>query len=75
MAIFAFVLLNCRFPFDKKITEKLEQLSAVTNIYRTSGVYDLILKVTADSEDQMHKVSNEISVIKNVGSAVTMIIA
>jgi DNA-binding Lrp family transcriptional regulator len=75
MAIFAFVLLNCRFPFDKTITEKLGQLSAVTNIYRTSGVYDLILKVTADTEDQLHKVSNEISLIKNVGSAVTMMIA
>ena len=75
MAVFAFVLLNCRFPFDKTITEKLGQVSAVTNIYRTCGVYDLILKVRADTEDHLHKVSDEISMLKNVGSAVTMIIA
>lgn len=76
MASFAIVLLNCRFPFDAAITEKLNQLSAVTNVYRTSGIYDLVLKVTADTEDNLRKVvGNEIGKIKNVDSALTMMIA
>jgi DNA-binding Lrp family transcriptional regulator len=58
MASFAFVLLlNCRFPFDATIAEKLNQLPTITNVYRTSGVTnDLILKVTAETEDALHKV-------------------
>jgi DNA-binding Lrp family transcriptional regulator len=72
----AIVLLNCRYPFDTKIVDKLNGLSAVVNVYRTSGIYDLIVKVNADTENDLHKVvCNEISRIYDVDSTLTMIIA
>lgn len=72
----AIVLLNCRFPFDTRIVEKLNRVSAVTNVYRTSGIYDLIVKVTADTEIELHKiVGNEIGKIHDVDSTCTMVIA
>jgi DNA-binding Lrp family transcriptional regulator len=72
----AIVLLNCRFPFDIKIINELNKLSAVNYVYRTSGIYDLIVKVTANTENELHKaVGAEISTIRNVDSTVTMLIA
>ena len=72
----AIVLLNCRFPFDATIPGKVSQFSAVSNVYRTSGVYDVVLKVTADTESELHKVvADKIGRIANVDSALTMIIA
>lgn len=72
----AIVLLNCRFPFDATIPGKVSQFSSVSNVYRTSGVYDLILKVTADTENELHKlVADKIDSIDNVDSSLTMIIA
>lgn len=72
----AIVLLNCRFPFDATIPGKVSRFSAVNNVYRTSGVYDLVLKVTADTENELHKVvADKIGRVANVDSALTMIIA
>ncbi|WP_226987271.1 Lrp/AsnC ligand binding domain-containing protein [Candidatus Nitrososphaera evergladensis] len=70
------MLLNCRFPFDARIIDELNKLSAVTYVYRTSGIYDLILKVTANTENELHKtVGTEIGTIRNVDSILTMVIA
>jgi DNA-binding Lrp family transcriptional regulator len=74
--ISAIVLLNCRFPFDTRIIYELNKLSAVVFVHRTSGIYDLILKVTANTENELHKtVGAEISTIRNVDSTLTMVIA
>lgn len=72
----AIVLLNCRFPFDTSIVDRLHQLSAVTNVYRTSGMYDLIVKVSADTENELHTiVGDKIGKIHDVDSTLTMVIA
>jgi DNA-binding Lrp family transcriptional regulator len=72
----AIVLVNCRFPFDATIIDKLNRLSAVTGVYRTSGIYDLIVKVTANTENDLHKtIRGEISKIHDVHSTLTMVIA
>ena len=74
--ISAIVLINCRFPFDTRIIDELHKLSAVSFVYRTSGIYDLILKITADSETELSKaVGTKISTIRNVDSTLTMVIA
>jgi hypothetical protein len=39
--IAAFVLVNCHFPFDARITDELSRMTSITNIYRTEGRYDL----------------------------------
>ncbi|HEX6562049.1 MAG TPA: Lrp/AsnC family transcriptional regulator [Nitrososphaera sp.] len=72
----AIVLLNCRFPFDIGIINELNKLSAVNFVYRTSGIYDLIVKVTANTENELHEtVGTEIGTIHNVDSTLTMLIA
>lgn len=74
--ISAIVLVNCRFPFDTRVVDELNKVAAVSHVYRTSGIYDLIVKVTADTENVLRKtVSGDIGAIRNVNSTVTMVIA
>lgn len=75
MMISALVLINCRFPFDTKIVDELNKLSAVNMIYRTAGIYDLIVKISANTENDLRKtVCADISMIHNINSTVTMVI-
>lgn len=74
--ISALVLINCRFPFDTKVIDALNKLSAVSMVHRTTGIYDLIVKVNADTANNLRKtVCADIGTIHNVDSTVTMVIA
>ena len=76
MMISALVLINCRFPFDTSVVDELNKLSAVSMVHRTTGIYDLIVKVSADTESSLRRtVSADIGTIHNVNSTVTMVIA
>lgn len=76
MMISALVLINCRFPFDTKILGALNRLTAVSMVHRTTGIYDLIVKINADTEINLRRtVCADISAIHNVDSTVTMVIA
>lgn len=71
----AIVLLNCRFPLDNGIINELNKLSAVNFVYRTSGIYDLIVKVTAKMKNELREtIGAKIGTIHNVDSTLTMFI-
>jgi DNA-binding Lrp family transcriptional regulator len=65
--ISAFVLLNCHFPFDVKNQGRryIKHIPYVTEVYRTSGRYDLLVKINADAEDKLKEV---IIVSKDTGT-------
>ena len=72
----AFVLVNCRFPLDVAILETIRKLPSVTSVYRTSGIYDIIVKISDVNEKVLRQaVSKDINSIHNVDSTVTMIVA
>ena len=71
----ALILINCHFPFDKQITEKLKRLSAISEVYRTQGVYDLITKIVYSSEKEFKETMTEITRIDGVNSTLTLLIA
>ena len=62
--ILAFVLVNCHFPFDVKIKDNISNIPSVTEVYRTSGRYDLLVKINADAEDKL----KEVIVSKDIGT-------
>ncbi|MDQ3971223.1 MAG: Lrp/AsnC ligand binding domain-containing protein [Thermoproteota archaeon] len=63
--ISAFVLVNCHFSFDVKIKDNISNIPSVTEVYRTSGRYDLLVKINADAEDKLKEV---IIVSKDIGT-------
>jgi len=72
----AFVLVNCHFPFDPRIMDEISKMPFVTNLYRTSGRYDLIVKVNANTEDEVKEmISIDINRLQGVDATFTMIIA
>jgi DNA-binding Lrp family transcriptional regulator len=71
----ALILINCRFPFDKQITEKLERISTISDVYRTQGVYDLITKIVYSSEKEFKETMTGIARIDGVNSTLTLLIA
>jgi Lrp/AsnC family transcriptional regulator for asnA, asnC and gidA len=72
----AFVLVNCHFPFDAKIKDDISNMPSVTEVYRTSGRYDLLVKIKADAEDKLKEiVSNDIDKIHGIDETVALIIA
>ena len=74
--ISAFVLINCHFPFDVRIKNDISNIPSVTEIYRTSGRYDLLVKISADAEDNLKEiVSKDISTIHGIDDTVELIIA
>lgn len=72
----AFVLVNCHFPFDSRIMYEISNMPPVTNVYRTEGRYDLIVKINAETKDMLtNLVSRDFAAIPGVDATLTMFIA
>jgi DNA-binding Lrp family transcriptional regulator len=71
----AFVLVNCRFPFDVKIADKVSKLPFVSSVYRTEGRYDLLVKLNADTKDKLKEtISSDIDTIGGIDGTITLTI-
>ena len=76
MTTSAFVILNCRFPFDTRIMHEISKLPSVTNVYRTEGMYDLIVRVNVETEHKLKElIFTNINAIRGVDSTLTLTIA
>jgi DNA-binding Lrp family transcriptional regulator len=72
----AFILINCHYPFDGRIADVLSKLPFVSNIYRTEGRYDLLIKLNADTEDELkERISRDINTIHGIDATITLTIA
>jgi DNA-binding Lrp family transcriptional regulator len=71
----AFVLVNCHFPFDMRIMQEISKIPSVTDVYRTEGRYDLMVKVNAETEDKLRNmISRDFNAINGIDATITMII-
>jgi DNA-binding Lrp family transcriptional regulator len=71
----AFVLVNCHFPFDVRIKDDISNIPSVTEVYRTSGRYDLLVKINADAEDKLKEiVSKDIRTIHGIDDTIALLI-
>ena len=72
----AFLLVNCHFPFDVRIADQISKLAFVSNVYRTEGRYELVVRLEADTEDALReRISGNIGAIQGVDDMVTLNIA
>ncbi len=71
--ISAFVLANCHFPFDTEIMHAISQMPFVSLIHRTEGRFDLIMKIEADTEDNLKEtISRNINTIKGIDATISL---
>ena len=72
----ALVLMNAESGHEKDLMNELKGTSYVTEVYAVYGVYDVIVKIEADSMEKLKEtVATQLRRIKGVKSTLTMIMA
>ena len=71
----AFVLLNCDIGAENSIISEISGISGVSEAAGLTGVYDIIAKLSAESDNGISRIVSKIRSIANIRSSLTMIIA
>jgi DNA-binding Lrp family transcriptional regulator len=70
----AFVLLNVEPGGEDKVLQQLRRISVVEDAYVTYGVYDLVVRVQADTMEALKEaVTHKIRAANQVRSTLTLI--
>jgi DNA-binding Lrp family transcriptional regulator len=68
-------LIDCVFPFSENVIEELKKIPEITEFYRVQSIYNIIAKVNADSDDQLHEIIiKKVREIEGIKNTLTMII-
>ena len=71
----AFVLINSEIGTEDKLREKLKNVEKVVEAHSVYGVYDIVVKVEADTMDKLKDVvHHNIRNLDEVKSTLTMIV-
>jgi len=70
----AYVLINVGAGSEDQVLKDIKALGWVQEAYVSYGVYDLVLKVEADSMEQLKELVHQLRVINNVRSTLTLIL-
>ena len=71
----AFVLFNVSSGSEDQVLNDAKKIKGVTEVYISYGVYDLLLKINADSMDELKElVTHKLRTINNVRSTLTLIL-
>jgi DNA-binding Lrp family transcriptional regulator len=71
----AFVLFNVGAGSEDQVLNDAKDLGGVQEAYVSYGVYDLVMKVKADSMEKLKElVTRQLRTIKNVRSTLTLIL-
>ncbi|MEM3736606.1 MAG: Lrp/AsnC ligand binding domain-containing protein [Candidatus Bathyarchaeia archaeon] len=71
----AFVLINAELGSEEEVVEELKKLSNVKEVYVVYGIYDIIVKVEAESLDKLKEyIFSKIRQMRNIRSTLTMVV-
>ena len=71
----AYVLFNVGAGSEDQVLKDAKAIGGVQEAYVSYGVYDLVLKVKADSMEQLKElVTHRLRIINNVRSTLTLIL-
>jgi DNA-binding Lrp family transcriptional regulator len=70
----AYVLINCDLGTEDGVIKELKSVSGVSEVKGVFGVYDVIAKVNASSENDIKKVIAKIRSMNGIKSSLTMMV-
>jgi DNA-binding Lrp family transcriptional regulator len=70
----AYVFINYDIGAEKKILKKLKTVPGVIEASEVNGVYDIVVKIAADSLDSLKDTTRDIRTIDTVRSTLTLIV-
>lgn len=69
----AYVLIGGKMGFEKEIISKVKQIENVKEVHGTLGIYDILAKVEADTEEKVRQtILNKIRGIDEISSTITL---
>ncbi|MEM2901320.1 MAG: Lrp/AsnC family transcriptional regulator [Candidatus Bathyarchaeia archaeon] len=72
--VVAFVLVNAELGFEEEVLKEALKVEGVKEAHLLYGLYDLIIKVEAESVDKIKSiVNNKIRKLEKIRSTLTMI--
>jgi DNA-binding Lrp family transcriptional regulator len=71
----AYVLICCDLAASEKVVEELEKIDRVQEVSPVSGVYDIIVLISASTEDELKSIYMEIRKMKKVLTTITLIVS
>ena len=70
----AYVLLNCDLGLEDSLIRELISIPEVSEVKGVFGVYDIVVKVNTDSEEQIKRTIARVRAIEKVKSSLTMMV-
>lgn len=67
--------MNCDIGAENAIISEINDISGVSEATGLSGVYDIIAKLNAESDNGISRIVTKIRSIANIRSSLTMIVA
>jgi DNA-binding Lrp family transcriptional regulator len=72
----AFVLINTEMGMEDSVADALRKVDGIKEVYKSSGVYDIIAKVEAHTAERFKEVVNrKLRNYKEIKSTITMMVA
>jgi DNA-binding Lrp family transcriptional regulator len=68
----AYVILNCDLGIEKEIIQSLKKIKGVREAYGTLGLYDIIVKLTSETEEGIRTIVHEIRQMPQIQSIMTL---
>ena len=68
----AFVMINAEVGSEDELVRELRKLNNVREVYPVYGVYDIVVKVEAETMDQLKEVILRIRRVNKIRSTLTM---
>ena len=70
----AYVLLNCDLGLEEDVTKALMAIPEVSEVKGVFGVYDFVVKVFTNSEDEIKNAIAKVRSIEKIKSSLTMMV-
>jgi DNA-binding Lrp family transcriptional regulator len=71
----AFVLINAELGSEEELTNQLKSMEEIKEVYFVYGIYDIIAKVEADTNEELKEVvTQKIRKLPKVRSTLTMVV-
>ncbi|KAG2476960.1 MAG: AsnC family transcriptional regulator [Nitrosopumilales archaeon] len=73
--VLAFVLVSCELGAEKAVIDELKTFDAVKEAIGTFGVYDILVKLEADSDHKLNDtITKKIRKMNKVGTTTTLMV-
>ena len=73
--VHAYVLICCDLTASEKVVEELEKIDGVQEVSPVSGVYDIVAKISASTEEELKSIYMDIRKMKKVLTTITLIVS